>query len=73
MFGTVSWVTWELGKGRGKTTNILRDFKFICIVAIFSEISSKFSTDKIRFYLDKQITFLNKLSEIIIPYDHQSE
>ena len=56
-----------------KTTNILRDFtsNFTVLWQYFRQFLLNFYTDKIRFYLDKQITFLNQFSEIIIGYDYR--
>ena len=53
----------NLGIGRGKATNILRDFP--------SNFTVKLYTDKIKFYLNKQITFLIELSETMIGNDYR--
>ena len=63
-----------LGIGRGKASIILKDFpsNFTVLWQYFRQFIIHFYTDKIRFYLDKQITFLNKLSEIIFGYNYRS-
>ena len=65
-------------KNADKATNILilryyhSNFYELC--QYFRQFLLHFYTKKIRFYLDKQITFLNELSEIImiISYDYRS-
>ena len=62
------------GIGRGKASNMLKDLpsNFTELWQYFRQFLINFYTDKIRFYLDKQITFLNKLPEIIIRYNYRS-
>ena len=57
-----------------KATNIIRDFpsNFSVLWQHFLQFLLTFDTDKIRFYLDKQIHFINRLSEITISYDYRS-
>ena len=52
-----------------KATNILRDSPSNFTVHNTVKFLSNFYTDKIRFYLDKQITFLNELLGTIIGVD----